>query len=192
MGVGGGFYLIVHVSLIFCSYVGHLKERTLKEQMQRDSTEVIRKAVLRMLPRNKLRDVKCLLSSEVHLPSRNAYIDLRSKKPATYPLQAFLFLDVTNSQQEQIVVCFYRTVQENCESSMMRFTHFLFSHLTHTQCLHAKWGRCDPETGVLPFVHSKILPKIRKLLFWSNHCVQLKSSPYFQHFESWVGILECW
>ncbi|KAL2335206.1 hypothetical protein Fmac_016419 [Flemingia macrophylla] len=32
------------------------KERTLKDQMAKDPTEVIRKAVLRMLPRNKLRD----------------------------------------------------------------------------------------------------------------------------------------
>jgi large subunit ribosomal protein L13 len=31
-----------------------------KEQMVRDSTEVIRKAVLRMLPRNKLRDDRML------------------------------------------------------------------------------------------------------------------------------------
>ncbi|KAI4366919.1 hypothetical protein MLD38_022720 [Melastoma candidum] len=37
-------------------YVGNLKERTLKDQMARDPTEVIRKAVIRMLPRNKLRD----------------------------------------------------------------------------------------------------------------------------------------
>lgn len=37
-------------------YVGHLKERTLKDQMVKDPTEVIRKAVMRMLPRNKLRD----------------------------------------------------------------------------------------------------------------------------------------
>ncbi|EXC31359.1 50S ribosomal protein L13 [Morus notabilis] len=37
-------------------YVGHLKERSLKDQLARDPTEVIRKAVLRMLPRNKLRD----------------------------------------------------------------------------------------------------------------------------------------
>ncbi|KAF2305980.1 hypothetical protein GH714_009240 [Hevea brasiliensis] len=37
-------------------YVGHLKERSLKDQMAKDPTEVIRKAVLRMLPRNKLRD----------------------------------------------------------------------------------------------------------------------------------------
>ncbi|CAL9012778.1 unnamed protein product [Prunus brigantina] len=37
-------------------YIGHLKERTLKDQMAKDPTEVIRKAVLRMLPRNKLRD----------------------------------------------------------------------------------------------------------------------------------------
>ncbi|RDY11333.1 rplM, partial [Mucuna pruriens] len=37
-------------------YVGHLKERTLKDQMAKDPTEVIRKAILRMLPRNKLRD----------------------------------------------------------------------------------------------------------------------------------------
>ncbi|KAL9303236.1 hypothetical protein ACSQ67_020499 [Phaseolus vulgaris] len=39
-----------------CRYVGHLKERTLQDQMAKDPTEVIRKAVLRMLPRNKLRD----------------------------------------------------------------------------------------------------------------------------------------
>ncbi|CAI0457529.1 unnamed protein product, partial [Linum tenue] len=38
-------------------YIGHLKERTLKDQMAKDPTEVIRKAVMRMLPRNKLRDV---------------------------------------------------------------------------------------------------------------------------------------
>ncbi|KAK1293881.1 hypothetical protein QJS10_CPA16g00209 [Acorus calamus] len=37
-------------------YVGHLKERSLRDQLARDSTEVIRKAVQRMLPRNKLRD----------------------------------------------------------------------------------------------------------------------------------------
>ncbi|KAE8682304.1 putative choline kinase 1 [Hibiscus syriacus] len=38
------------------NYIGHLKERTLKDQMAKDPTEVICKAVLRMLPRNKLRD----------------------------------------------------------------------------------------------------------------------------------------
>ncbi|XP_022133371.1 uncharacterized protein LOC111005959 [Momordica charantia] len=37
-------------------YVGNLKERSLKDQLAKDPTEVIRKAVLRMLPRNKLRD----------------------------------------------------------------------------------------------------------------------------------------
>ncbi|KAL3829509.1 hypothetical protein ACJIZ3_018311 [Penstemon smallii] len=37
-------------------YIGHLKERSLKDEMAKDPTEVIRKAVLRMLPRNKLRD----------------------------------------------------------------------------------------------------------------------------------------
>ncbi|KAK2969811.1 hypothetical protein RJ640_028091, partial [Escallonia rubra] len=41
---------------LFCRYVGNLKERSLKDQMAKDPTEVIRKAVLRMLPRNKLRD----------------------------------------------------------------------------------------------------------------------------------------
>ncbi|KAJ0110651.1 hypothetical protein Patl1_02978 [Pistacia atlantica] len=37
-------------------YIGNLKERSLKDQLAKDPTEVIRKAVLRMLPRNKLRD----------------------------------------------------------------------------------------------------------------------------------------
>ncbi|CAL5441024.1 unnamed protein product [Camellia sinensis] len=39
-------------------YIGHLKERSLKDQLAKDPTEVICKAVLRMLPRNKLRDLK--------------------------------------------------------------------------------------------------------------------------------------
>lgn len=42
--------------------MGHLKERSLKDQMAKDPTEVIRKAVLRMLPRNKLRDVSSTAS----------------------------------------------------------------------------------------------------------------------------------
>lgn len=42
---------------MFSRYIGHLKERSLKDQLAKDPTEVIRKAVLRMLPRNKLRDV---------------------------------------------------------------------------------------------------------------------------------------
>lgn len=46
-----------HRTYVPCRYVGHLKERSLKDQMAKDPTEVIRKAVLRMLPRNKLRDV---------------------------------------------------------------------------------------------------------------------------------------
>ncbi|WJX39279.1 hypothetical protein P8452_26838 [Trifolium repens] len=37
-------------------YIGHLKKRTLKDQMAKDPTDVIRKAVLRMLPKNNLRD----------------------------------------------------------------------------------------------------------------------------------------
>ncbi|KAH9305798.1 hypothetical protein KI387_010202, partial [Taxus chinensis] len=37
-------------------YVGHLKERNLKDQMAKDPTEVIRKAVFRMPPKNKLQD----------------------------------------------------------------------------------------------------------------------------------------
>ncbi|GBG68430.1 hypothetical protein CBR_g2974 [Chara braunii] len=41
-------------------YPGGLKERTVAEQMMKDPTEVIRKAVLRMLPRNKLRDDRSL------------------------------------------------------------------------------------------------------------------------------------
>ncbi|KAM0856908.1 hypothetical protein ACQ4PT_048816 [Festuca glaucescens] len=39
-------------------YIGHLKERKLKDQMAKDPTEVIRKAVMRMLPRNRLRDFR--------------------------------------------------------------------------------------------------------------------------------------
>eukprot|EP00244_Chara_vulgaris_P014367 TRINITY_DN895_c0_g1_i3.p2 TRINITY_DN895_c0_g1~~TRINITY_DN895_c0_g1_i3.p2 ORF type:complete len:111 (+),score=15.32 TRINITY_DN895_c0_g1_i3:141-473(+) len=41
-------------------YPGGLKQRTVAEQMLKDPTEVIRKAVTRMLPRNKLRDDRSL------------------------------------------------------------------------------------------------------------------------------------
>ncbi|RYR32670.1 hypothetical protein Ahy_A10g047204 [Arachis hypogaea] len=46
----------LNIDIMVYRYVGHLKERTFKDQMAKDPTEVIRKAVLRMLPRNKLRD----------------------------------------------------------------------------------------------------------------------------------------
>jgi len=52
-----------------CRYVGHLKQRTLKDQMAKDPTEVIRKAVLRMLPRNKLRDVSDMFNNSGLLSS---------------------------------------------------------------------------------------------------------------------------
>ncbi|KAI8002297.1 hypothetical protein LOK49_LG08G00797 [Camellia lanceoleosa] len=44
-------------------YIGHLKERSLKDQLAKDPTEVIRKAVLRMLPRNKLHDGSAIATS---------------------------------------------------------------------------------------------------------------------------------
>ncbi|MBA0659567.1 hypothetical protein Goklo_011687, partial [Gossypium klotzschianum] len=50
------FSAVSFKELKLIAYVGHLKERSLKDQMAKDPTEVIRKAVLRMLPRNKLRD----------------------------------------------------------------------------------------------------------------------------------------
>lgn len=37
-------------------YIGSLKERTVAEEMRKDPTEVLRTAVHRMLPRNRLRD----------------------------------------------------------------------------------------------------------------------------------------
>lgn len=50
------------VNIWTCRYVGNLKQRTLRDQMAKDPTEVIRKAVLRMLPKNKLRDVSLCCS----------------------------------------------------------------------------------------------------------------------------------
>ncbi|KAK2987075.1 hypothetical protein RJ640_004801, partial [Escallonia rubra] len=44
------------IELLDAMYIGHLKDRSLKDQMAKDPTEVIPKAVLRMLPRYKLRD----------------------------------------------------------------------------------------------------------------------------------------
>ncbi len=38
-------------------YPGGIKERTFEQAMERDSREVLRKAVYGMLPKNKLRDV---------------------------------------------------------------------------------------------------------------------------------------
>lgn len=50
-------YMLWSWNILLYRYIGHLKERSLKDQMAKDPTEVIRKAVLRMLPRNKLRIV---------------------------------------------------------------------------------------------------------------------------------------
>lgn len=55
------FYFIDLLTSVY-RYIGHLKERSLKDQMAKDPTEVIRKAVWRMLPSNNLRDVSTLLS----------------------------------------------------------------------------------------------------------------------------------
>eukprot|EP00243_Klebsormidium_subtile_P006208 TRINITY_DN2591_c0_g2_i1.p1 TRINITY_DN2591_c0_g2~~TRINITY_DN2591_c0_g2_i1.p1 ORF type:complete len:179 (+),score=50.25 TRINITY_DN2591_c0_g2_i1:196-732(+) len=40
----------------YTGYVGGLKERTVEEQFEREPIEVLRKAVERMLPKNRLRD----------------------------------------------------------------------------------------------------------------------------------------
>ncbi|KAK3042945.1 hypothetical protein RJ639_001021, partial [Escallonia herrerae] len=48
---------LAHVGLyVFCRYIGHLKDMSLKDQMAKDPIEDIPKAVLQTLRRNKLRD----------------------------------------------------------------------------------------------------------------------------------------
>nr|XP_048336767.1 50S ribosomal protein L13-like [Ziziphus jujuba var. spinosa] len=69
-------------------YVGHLKERSLKDQMAKDPTEVIRKAVLRMLPRNKMcdeRDRKLKIFAESEHPSGNQPVEPYVMRPRTVP-----------------------------------------------------------------------------------------------------------
>lgn len=46
--------------LFFCRYPGGLKERSAELQFEKDPTEILRKAVYGMLPKNKLRDVSTL------------------------------------------------------------------------------------------------------------------------------------
>ncbi|KAL0855905.1 hypothetical protein Bca101_061058 [Brassica carinata] len=60
-------------------YVGHLKERSLKDQMAKDPTEVIRKAVWRMLPSNNLRDVSATFYSH-SLESLETLFEDRDRK----------------------------------------------------------------------------------------------------------------
>ena len=63
------------------SYVGHLKERSLKEQMRRDPTKVIRKVVFHMLPKNRLQDDR----------ARKLRIFVDDKHPfADKPLQPYI------------------------------------------------------------------------------------------------------
>lgn len=66
LGMSNYIPLMILESCGFLSYMGHLKERTLKDQMAKDPTEVIRKAVLRMLPRNKLRAVSTSPVANLH------------------------------------------------------------------------------------------------------------------------------
>ena len=67
---GGDFVIVVNAEKIFVTgkklttkvyykhtgYMGHLKEATLKEMLEKKPEEVIRLAVRGMLPKNKLRD----------------------------------------------------------------------------------------------------------------------------------------
>ena len=46
--------------VLVCRYPGGLKERSAELQFEKDSTEILRKAVYGMLPKNKLRDVRTL------------------------------------------------------------------------------------------------------------------------------------
>lgn len=63
-GMCAALYFISQVdlypSLFFCRYPGGLKERSAELQFEKDPTEILRKAVYGMLPKNKLRDVSTL------------------------------------------------------------------------------------------------------------------------------------
>lgn len=50
--------LSMHAHNVACRFPGGLKERSAQQQLEKDPTEILRKAVYGMLPKNKLRDVR--------------------------------------------------------------------------------------------------------------------------------------
>lgn len=169
-----------------CSYIGHLKERTVKEQMVRDSTEVIRKAVLRMLPRNKLRDVSALFPvlgsglartlcyinwSQVMLHwliqciSFECFcIQMHMVLATAFLWQAHVCLlgDEGHFVQSSILFClhdfskFCRIGCWSCEFSLTRTTLLTPSLLINLWCLHAKSVSSDHENDGLLSVLNKV------------------------------------
>ena len=53
--------LSMHAQNMACRFPGGLKERSAQQQFEKDPTEILRKAVYGMLPKNKLRDVRIAL-----------------------------------------------------------------------------------------------------------------------------------
>ena len=53
--------------MYLCRFPGGLKERSARLQFEKDPTEILRKAVYGMLPKNKLRDVCPAASKAVSL-----------------------------------------------------------------------------------------------------------------------------
>lgn len=64
-------------------YPGGIKSRTLKEQMDRDSTTVLTHAIRGMLPTNKLRDVR-LMRLKVYTSAQHPH---EAQKPVTISLK---------------------------------------------------------------------------------------------------------
>ncbi|CAI5518231.1 unnamed protein product [Closterium sp. Naga37s-1] len=85
-------------------YIGGLKERTLKDQMAKDPKEVIRKAVLRMLPRNRLVDPR-MTKLRIFEEGSHPFEDIPAReeaKPAQLPhllpppRTVLIFMDVVS------------------------------------------------------------------------------------------------
>lgn len=126
----------------FLSYMGHLKERTLKDQMAKDPTEVIRKAVLRMLPRNKLRAVSAATRLSLH-PTLELKLVLRPCLMLSY--------FYANYYMSRLLFFGCRRGIGNWEYSQAASTPSEISLSSSTKCCLDKFEKCGPAQEGLSF-----------------------------------------
>ena len=64
---GPFLFIAIEPETYLCRFPGGLKERSARLQFEKDPTEILRKAVYGMLPKNKLRDVCPAASKALNL-----------------------------------------------------------------------------------------------------------------------------
>ncbi len=94
--------IAVEPGMYFCRFPGGLKERSARLQFDKDPTEILRKAVYGMLPKNKLRDV-CPAASKA--PSLLMFVFAHALQGASTSCLILYFTVITNDAEWDMIFC---------------------------------------------------------------------------------------